>query len=241
MLHIELQRNGGIAPGYLAVPASEWGRAVIVLQDSDPDGDIRSICDRLAGEGLFALAPDLRRGETTVQPVDAEGQTMALSMQAAEQDMLSAVQHLLSTPGVQGPSVGALGFGFGGGMALRAAAVCPEIAPMVVYYCTLPGGRPDFSRIAGPVLGHFGTADVFISLRDAKALELDIRAAGIEVEFDKYTGAAHAFFNDTGRLGAYDPSAAERSWERSVSFLQAALARSGMTHRSDSRLAHQFT
>jgi carboxymethylenebutenolidase len=76
----------------------------------------------------------------------------------------------------------------------------------------MPHGKPDFSNIKGPVLGHFGTADTFITLRDAKALETELRTAGVDVTFDKYTAAGHAFFNDTNRLGTYDADAARRSW-----------------------------
>ena len=48
----------------------------------------------------------------------------------------------------------------------------------------------------------------------------------MDVTFDHYDGAGHAFFNDTNRLGTYDPEAAELSWERTVSFLRDALAAS---------------
>ena len=99
--------------------------------------------------------------------------------------MQAAVERLLSTPGVQGPGVGALGFGLGGGLAVCAAASCPQVAATVTYYCILPRGNPDFTQITGPILGHFGTADIFISLKEAKALEMDIRTAGVNVEFDK--------------------------------------------------------
>ncbi len=83
---------------------------------------------------------------------------------------------------------------------------------------------PDLTGIKGRILGHFGTADALITLKDAKALEAELRAAGVDVIFDKYTGSGHAFFNDTDRLGNYDAQAAQRSWERTVGFLHAELA-----------------
>jgi carboxymethylenebutenolidase len=58
----------------------------------------------------------------------------------------------------------------------------------------------------------------------AEGLEAELRDAGVEVTFDYYEGAGHAFFNDTDRLGTYDPEQAELSWERTVSFLRSALA-----------------
>ncbi len=74
------------------------------------------------------------------------------------------------------------------------------------------------------MLGHFGTADEFVPEEAAEALETELREAGVEVTFDYYEGAGHAFFNDTNRLGTYDKAQAELSWERTVSFLRSALA-----------------
>jgi carboxymethylenebutenolidase len=218
----------GSAPGYLAVPAGERGPATIVLQEWwGVDEHVRSVCDRLAAEGFFALAPDLFRGETTTQPSEAEQKMMALSMDQAEKDMCGAAEFLKSQPGVEGPGVGAVGFCLGGGLAVWAAAACPQITAAVSYYYVMPHGKPDFSEIKGPVLGHFGTADEFIPLQAAQSLEAELRDAGVETTFHYYDDAGHAFFNDTNRLGTYDEGAAAISWERTVSFLRSALAPSG--------------
>jgi carboxymethylenebutenolidase len=217
--------SGGNTPGYLAAPAGERGPGTIVLQEWwGLDGHIRSICDRLAGEGFFALAPDLYRGETTTQPSEAEQKMMALSMEQVENDMCGAAAYLQSLPGVQGSSVASVGFCLGGGLSVWAAATCPNISAAVSYYYVMPHGKPDFSNIEGPVLGHFGTADEFGPVDDAKQLESEMRDAGVEASFHYYEGAGHAFFNDTNRLGTYDEGDAELSWERTVSFLREALA-----------------
>ncbi|MFI4985658.1 MAG: dienelactone hydrolase family protein [Solirubrobacterales bacterium] len=225
MPDIEFPTSAGAAPGYLAVPTAGHGPATIVLQEWwGLDEHIRSVCDRLAAEGFFALAPDLYRGATTTQPSEAEQKTMALSMDQAEQDMCGAADFLASQPGVEGPGVGSVGFCLGGGLSLWAAATCPQITAAVTYYYVMPHGKPDFAKIKGPVLGHFGTDDEFISLEEAKALESELRGAGVEVTFHYYEGAGHAFFNDTNRLGTHDADIAQASWERTLSFLRAALA-----------------
>jgi carboxymethylenebutenolidase len=71
------------------------------------------------------------------------------------------------------------------------------------------------------VLGHFGTKDEFVSVNDARALEVELRRAGVDTTFEFYEGAGHAFFNDTNRLGTYDAAAADASWSRTVEFLRA--------------------
>jgi carboxymethylenebutenolidase len=225
MPDIEFSTSAGPTHGYLATPAGEQGPAAIVLQEWwGLDDHIRSVCDRLANEGFFALAPDLFDGETTTQPSEAEQKLMALSMDKAEPQMCGAADHLAALEGVQGDGVGSLGFCLGGGLAVWAAATCPNITAAVTYYYVMPHGKPDFSKIRGPVLGHFGTADAFISHDESKALEAELRGAGVEVTFHYYDGNGHAFFADHNRLGTYDPSAAQLSWERSVSFLRDALA-----------------
>ena len=225
MPDIEFPTSAGSAPGYLAVPADESGPATIVMQEWwGLDEHIRSICDRFAAEGFYALAPDLYRGETTAQPSEAEQKMMALSMDQAEKDMCGAADFLAAQPGVEGSGVGAVGYCLGGGLSVWAAATCPKISAAVSYYYVMPHGKPDFSNLDGPVLGHFGTADEFVPVEAAKGLESELKEAGVETTFHLYEGGGHAFFNDTNRLGTYDEDLAQLSWERTVSFLRSALS-----------------
>jgi carboxymethylenebutenolidase len=217
--------GAGTAPGYLATPSGESGPGVIVLQEWwGLDSHIRSICDRLAAEGFYALAPDLYRGETTEQPSEAQQKMMAMNMQEVEQDMCGAADYLASQPGFRGPGVGAVGYCLGGGLAVWAAATCPNVVAAVTYYYVMPHGKPDFTRIKGPVLGHFGTDDEFVPVDAAKELESELRDAGVDVTFHFYEGGGHAFFNDDNRLGTYDAGHTQTSWERTVGFLRSALA-----------------
>jgi carboxymethylenebutenolidase len=221
MPEVEFESNGATAPGYLAAPESGRGPATVVLQEWwGLDDHIRSVCDRFAGEGFLALAPDLYRGKTTEQPDEAQQLMMALSMDQAEKDMRGAVDYLAGHEGFEGKGVGSVGFCLGGGLSVWAASANPKVAAVVSYYYVLPAGKPDFSKVRGPVLGHFGTADDFVSVEDAKALEAEMRDAGVDAHFEFYEGAGHAFFNDTNRLGTYDPDAAARSWERTVEFFR---------------------
>lgn len=227
MPDIQLASNGSQAGGYLSTPASGQGPGVVVLQEWwGLDAHIRDVCDRLASAGFFALAPDLYHGETTEQPDEAQQKMMAMDMDRAEREMRGAVDYLSAHEGVVGRGLGSLGFCLGGGLAVWAAAVNPDVQATVTYYYVMPHGRPDFSEIHGPVLGHFGTADDFVSVADAEALQRDLKNAGVDVHFEFYEGAGHAFFNDTNRLGTYDADAAQRSWARTTDFLHQQL-RSG--------------
>ncbi len=225
MPDIEFTTSAGSAPGYLAKPDGEQGPATIVLQEWwGLDEHIRSICDRFAAEGFFALAPDLYRGASTDQPSEAEQKMMALSMDQAEKDMCGAAEYLRGLPGVSGPGIGSVGFCLGGGLSVWAAATCPNIAAVVSYYYVMPHGKPDFTGVDGPVLMHFGTADEFVPVEDARKLAGELEDADVKVTAEFYEGAGHAFFNDTNRLGTFDPAAAQLSWERTVTFLRSALS-----------------
>jgi carboxymethylenebutenolidase len=141
-------------------------------------------------------------------------------MERAEQEMAGAVALLAAHEGRTGTGVGAIGWCLGGGLAIWAAATNPEIRATVSFYYVMPHAKPDFSAIAGPVLGHFGTKDDFVPVEAAEGLLEELRAAGVDAEFVFHDGSGHAFFNDTNRLGTYDPDAAERAWERTVEFLR---------------------
>lgn len=221
MPEVEFESNGGTAPGYLAVPESGKGPGVIVLQEWwGLTDDIKRVCDRFAEEGFLALAPDLYRGETTDQPDEAQQKMMALNMDQAEKDMRGAVDYLASHESFEGKGVGSVGFCLGGGLAVWASSANPKVKATVTYYYVMPHGKPDFSKVQAPVLGHFGDNDEFIPVEAAKALEQEMRDAGVDARFEFYPGAGHAFFNDANRLGTHDPEAAELSWQQTLDFFR---------------------
>jgi carboxymethylenebutenolidase len=224
---VEFEANGGTARGYLAEPESE-GPGVVVLQEWwGVEDHIKDVCDRFAREGFVALAPDLYHGETTDQPSEAEQKMMAMNMDEAEKEMRGAVEYVAAHPKCNG-QVGAVGFCLGGGLSVWAATVNPKVGAVSTFYYVMPHGKPDFSQLDAPVLGHFGTADDFISVDDAKQLEQEIReGSGTEVEFVFYEGAGHAFFGDHNRLGTYDEGHARNAWQRTVDFFKEHLSRGG--------------
>jgi carboxymethylenebutenolidase len=219
MPEVEFQANGKTAKGYLAEPGGEGPGVVVLGEWWGLDDSVRSEVDRFAEEGFVALAPDLYGGETTEEPDEAQKQLMAMNMDEAEKEMRGAVRYVLEHDKCNG-QVGAVGFCAGGGLSVWAAASNPEIGAAVTYYYVMPHGKPDFSKIEAPVLGHFGTEDEFVSVDDAKALESELQAAGVEAAFEFYDGAAHAFANSHDRLGTYHEGHAKDAWGKTVSFLK---------------------
>ena len=222
---VEFASNGSAASGYLALPSGGSGPGVIVIQEWWGLVDhIRDVCDRLAGEGFVALAPDLYHGEKTAEPDEAGKLMMELDIERAATDMAGAVNYLLGHESVVGDRLGAVGFCMGGGLVLvLSARNGDKIGATVPFYGVFKGETPDLSGITSPVLGHFGENDEMASPAKARELEDTIREqAGVEVTFHIYRGAGHAFYNDT-RPEAHHPAHAAKAWELTLQFLRANL------------------
>ncbi len=225
---VEFPSNGQTASGYLATPASGSGPGIVVIQEWwGLVPHIKDVCDRYAAEGFTALAVDLYHGSTASnqEPDEAGKLLMSLELPRAVKEMSGAVQWLLQSDRTTGDRVGTVGYCAGGALALLLATVRPEVKACVVYYGVAPweGYDPDFSKLQGPVLGHWATDDDFNTPEKIEQLEQQLRAAGKSVEFQWYEGTHHAFFNDT-RPEVYDADAARLSWDRTLAFFRQHLA-----------------
>ena len=207
---VEFPSNGSTASGYLA-PASEGAGLGVVVVDEGPGlvPHVRDVCDRFAAEGFTALAPEAQRSP---------------GIEAAVRDMSSAVDHLAQHPAVRGSGVGVVGFSLGGHLALWLATVRPDMVRAVVpfYGGAWLGRRPDWSRMAAAVEGHYAENDEVAGFDAARSLEEELTASGKEVRIFLYPGTAHGFFDDT-RPEVFDADAARQAWVRTLEFLRAKL------------------
>ncbi|CAN5183718.1 dienelactone hydrolase family protein [soil metagenome] len=222
----ELIDLGGNECGYLATPKQGAGPGLVVIQEYwGLVPHIEGVCDRFAGEGFTALAPDLFRGATASEPDEAGKLMMALNLEQAAHDMGAAIDHLRDSPSVRGDGLGVVGFCMGGGLALTLAARRPDdIDACVAFYGLIPweSAHPDWNTLDAPVQGHFGEQDELFSPDKMRELEATLDKAGKDTDFHLYADAGHAFFNDT-RPEAYDEPAASLAWIRTLEFLRAKL------------------
>ena len=221
---VNFPSNGQEAEGYLASPASGRGPGVVVIQEWwGLVPHIKDVCDRLAGEGFVALAPDLYHGKETSDPDEAGKLMMAMNMDQAAKDMAGAVDYLAGLDAATGDRVGCVGFCSGGGLALYLAGLKSQIGACVIYYGVLPGAQADLSNVQASVLGHYAENDQFAGPAAARALEGQLKSLGKQVEFHIYPGTDHAFFNDT-RPDVHNAEASKQSWERTLAFFRQHLA-----------------
>jgi carboxymethylenebutenolidase len=229
MSMIEFPSNGDTAGGYLAVPASGSGPGVLVLQEWwGLTPWIKSVADKLAGEGFVALAPDLYRGELAQHAeMDKAAHLMqSMPMDRVARDMGGAVDYLLAREAVTGDEVGVIGFCMGGMLTLvLAAQQGDKIGAAVPFYgAPLGDGAPDLSGITAAVQGHYAENDDFFPPDAVKALVASLQAEGKDVTAEFHPGTSHAFANEDNSIGTHDPVAAGKAMSSAIEFLRKHLA-----------------
>ena len=206
--------------GYLVAPESGSGPGVLVLHawwGLTPF--FKSVCDRLADEGFVALAPDLHGDNRTADlPDDAEALLASTDPNVTANTVLASVATLRSLPATPEGPVGILGFSMGASWALWAAARAPDhIAAVVAFY----GSQSiDFALATAAFQGHFAEHDEFVDEDTVAEMQAHLRLLGHDVDFHRYPGTGHWFFEDD-RPAAYVESAAELAWQRTTTFLHA--------------------
>lgn len=209
--------------GYLALPPTGSGPAVIVVQEWWGLTDhIKDVADRLAAEGSVALAPDLYGGWVTHDGDEAGEMMSNLPADEGARELSSAVDYLLTRDEVTSGSVGAVGFCMGGGFVLALAAQQGEkVSAAVPFYGVGQAVPETYTQLTAAVQGHYANHDEMYPPEKARLQEQQIRdeSKASEVEFFYYD-AGHAFHNDENLIGTYDEQNAELAWSRTVDFLR---------------------
>jgi len=211
--------NGQSSTGYLAVPEQPDAPGVLVLHAWwGLNKTIKEVCDRLAGEGFVAFAPDLYHGKVADNIADAEtlGKALDTNHLQARAEVAAATMFLNGRVGQADRGLAVMGFSLGAYYALDLAAADPEhIRSVVLFYGT---GGVDFSNSRAAYLGHFAANDEFEPLEGIRAMEAEIRTAGLKVTFHIYPDTSHWFFEED--RPQYDLQAAGLAWSRTLEFLR---------------------
>jgi carboxymethylenebutenolidase len=221
---VEFPSNGNTASGYLA----GTGPGVIVLQEWwGLSPELKAICDRLAGEGFAALAPDLYHGELAQHTeMDKAGELMnSLPPDRAARDMGGAVDYLLASDACTSSKVGVMGYCMGGMLSLILAANQGDKVGAAAPYYGYPQGdtEPDWSSLTAAVQGHMAENDDFFPPAGAEALAEKLRGMGKDTTMYVYPGTGHAFASRHNALGTENQEATDLAWSRTLDFLRSKL------------------
>jgi len=218
--------NDEFVYGYFAAPADMFGPmpAVIMIHEWwGLNDNIRAMASRLAGEGYIVFAVDLFAGNVASSPEEARQLMLAVieDPESAKRNIMSAFEFVSETAGA--PSVGSLGWCFGGGWSLNAALLLPdELDASVIYYGQVTADEDKLRPVNTPLLGLFGAEDRGIKIETVEAFGAALESLRKDYEIHIYPGVGHAFANPTGRN--YDAASADDAWRRTLEFLGRHLA-----------------
>ncbi|MGV2828044.1 dienelactone hydrolase family protein [Myxosarcina sp. GI1(2024)] len=215
--------DGQIVTGYFVSPqdqAEPLPGIIAIHEWWGLNENIKAMARRLAGEGYQVLAVDLYGGRVAETPEKARQLTQIVSEnpQAARENIKLAYQYLVEQK--QAPTMGSIGWCFGGSWSLQTALLYPKkLDAAVIYY----GGQigeataEELAPLEVPILGIFGAEDSSIPVVTVEEFESTLDSLGVPTEFHIYENAGHAFANSSG--DRYVPEAAERAWEETTEFL----------------------
>jgi len=216
--------GGHDVAGYVARPTDVEGPlpGVIVIHEWwGLNDNVRAMARRLAAEGFEALAVDLYGGRSASTPDEARALMEGVNEnpEGARANLRQAAAWLRER-GV--PSIGSLGWCFGGGWSLQTALLLGDDADGAVVYYGFVETDPDaLAPLEAPVLAFFGGQDRGIPLETVRAFEQALIGLGKQAEVVVYPEAGHAFANPSGRN--WEPTAADDAWERTIAFLHETL------------------
>ena len=131
---------------------------------------------------------------------------------------LAALDAVRNEPAVDASRVAAIGYCFGGTLALELGRAGAELKAIVGFHPGLNNVRPDDSRhISGRVLMCIGADDPLIAVEQRVAFEAEMRKANVTFEMHVYGGVQHSFTHPRASLAnlpgiAYNERAATHSW-----------------------------
>ncbi|MGB5622327.1 MAG: dienelactone hydrolase family protein [Gammaproteobacteria bacterium] len=208
--------------GYLALPEGPGPHgAVILIHEWNGLVDrIRQTADAFAAEGYVALAADLYAGRTgssrdeniaLVRETRADPERMIANLDAA-------ARYLRSRGDVSG-RVAAIGWCFGGGVALSYALGGENHEGTAIFYGSLLEDPEQMSHVHHEIYGTFAGDDRGIPPEQVERFVAALRAAGIDNDVHVYDDVKHGFWLYVDRDPETNLEPAADAWQRLKDYL----------------------
>jgi len=226
---IEYTVAGTRMVGHLAVDDGRAGsRPGVLVCHEGPglDEHAKGRAERLARMGYAAFALDYHGDGKPLARDEMMGRLGALM---GEPDRirglaLAGLAILLAQDEVDPARVAAIGYCFGGTMALELARSGTDFAVAVGFHSGLATQRPARAgEVRAGILVCIGADDPMVPAEQRAAFEQEMRAADVDWRMNIYGGAVHSFTNPRAELSgfpgvAYHQATDERSWRAMLDF-----------------------
>ncbi|AJW62756.1 Carboxymethylenebutenolidase [Elizabethkingia miricola] len=223
--------NGKTFKSFLAFDKIKPGKLPVVLIIPEWWGMndyVKNRAKQLADSGYMAIAVDMYgEGKVADNPEDAGKLAKPFYGNAdlAKQSFEAALKQIEKNEKADTGKVAAIGYCFGGAMALNMARINEPLKGVISFHGNLMTGvKPTTNKI--PVLVLNGEDDTFVSKDEITSFKKQMDSAGVKYEFVNYPGAIHSFTNpDATAVGkkyklkvAYNEAADKASWEEMITF-----------------------
>lgn len=213
--------------GYIAYNEKQTGKrpGILVIHEWWGHNDyVRQRADMLAELGYVALAVDMYGdGKQAAHPDDA-GKFAGMVMQNMEEATArfnAALELLKSNQNVDAESVAAIGYCFGGSVALSMANAGIDLDAVAAFHSGVALPVMPSDQLKAKVLVCNGADDPFTSPESIETFKKQMDSINADYKYVAYPGAIHAFTSkEADALGekfnlplAYNKEADEKSWQ----------------------------
>lgn len=214
--------------GYIAYDDSREGErpGILVVHEWWGHNEYaRARADSLAKLGYVALAVDMYgNGKQAAHPEDAQkfsGQVMS-NFDSAKERFLKAMETLQDHPMVNAEQIGAVGYCFGGSVAIAMANAGVDLDGVAAFHAGLQlPVMPEQGTTTSRIIVMNGADDPFITEEQEQNLSAAMDSADVDFNYITYEGVKHSFTNpeatargkEFGLPLEYNAEADQKSWE----------------------------
>lgn len=219
--HVEYPGREGPVRAYLAKPsgaANALPGIVVIHENRGLNAHIEDVARRAALAGFVAVAPDglSVAGGAPSDQEQARDLFASTDRGIIDADVIAGVPYLARRPDCTG-KVGAVGFCYGGGIALRCAAEQPDTAAAVCFY-GMALTDEQVARVKAPLAMHYAGEDARINA-GIPGFRRALDEHKVAYSLHMYPGTGHGFHNDSS-AARYNPDAARLAWNRTMAFFE---------------------
>lgn len=228
----EIDYNDGntVLQGYLAYDNSNSNirPGILIVHQWKGLSDYEKMRARMLAElGYVAFAVDIYGKDVRpATPEDAgkEAGKYYSDVSLMRERVNAGLTELLKQEYVDKNKIAAIGYCFGGGVALELARSGADIEGVVTFHGSLSTPDPqDAKNIKCKISVQHGAVDPFVKEENVIAFKKEMEDASVDYVLTEYSGAVHSFTmesagNDPSKGAAYNEKADKRSWKAMQDF-----------------------